>query len=101
MTSESHLHDGRTRRSRPPQRRCVACRRSAPKRELVRLALRDARDGGAGTLEVIVDPTQTMPGRGAYVCGVACLRRAIARGRLAGAFRRAVSIDPQTVESMS
>ena len=70
----------------------MACGRVAAKHELVRLALRDAT--------VLVDGEQRMPGRGAYVCGAACLRRAAARGRLAGSFRRAVSLDPQTVESV-
>jgi predicted RNA-binding protein YlxR (DUF448 family) len=64
----------------------------------VRLALRDPAAPGPGPLAV--DRSQTMPGRGGYVCGADCLRRAVARRRLPRAFRRAVSIDAQTVESL-
>ena len=71
----------------------MSCGRIAAKGELVRLALRD-------DTAVAFDRAQTMPGRGAYVCNADCLRRAVTRGRLRGAFRRSVSIDPQTVESV-
>lgn len=43
-----------------PVRSCLACRRTAPKPDLVRLAL-------AGTT-VIVDPASRQPGRGTYIC---------------------------------
>jgi predicted RNA-binding protein YlxR (DUF448 family) len=49
---------------------------------------------------VVVDRAQRLPGRGAYVCGGECLRHAAARGRVRASFRRAVSIDAQTVESV-
>jgi predicted RNA-binding protein YlxR (DUF448 family) len=62
------------------------------------LALREPAAAGAGALAV--DRSQTMSGRGAYVCGGDCLRRAVARRRLPRAFRRAVSIDAQIVESL-
>jgi hypothetical protein len=58
----------------------------------VRLAL----CGGA----VIVDDAARMPGRGAYVCSDTCLAAASRRGGLQRAFRRSVSIDAQTVESV-
>ena len=58
----------------------------------MRLALHDG--------VVVVDAAQRMPGRGAYVCRGECLRGAAARGRLRASFRRAVSIDAQTVESV-
>jgi len=61
----------------------------------VRLALREP-----GAAAVVVDRAQTMPGRGAYVCGADCMRRASAGGRLPRAFRRAVSIDAQSLESV-
>jgi predicted RNA-binding protein YlxR (DUF448 family) len=64
----------------------------------VRLALHEP--AAAGSTPLAVDRAQTMPGRGAYVCGGDCLRRAVARRRLPRAFRRAVSIDAQTVESL-
>jgi predicted RNA-binding protein YlxR (DUF448 family) len=42
-----------------------------------------------------------MPGRGAYVCGAACARDAIDRRALPRAFRRAVSVGDDLVESIS
>jgi predicted RNA-binding protein YlxR (DUF448 family) len=50
-----------------------------------------------------------MPGRGAYVCAGAsagepvadCLALAIRRGGIARALRRAVTVDPKLVESVS
>jgi len=74
----------------------VGCGRSAPKTELARLALADPPSRG----ELVVDRAQRMPGRGAYVCSDACLARARRRGGLQRAFRRPVSIDAQTVESV-
>jgi len=43
-----------------PERTCVGCRRTAPKRDLVRVVR--VRDG-----EAAVDPSGSAPGRGAYV----------------------------------
>lgn len=58
-----------------PIRRCVACRRTAPKRFLVRLVV--ARG------DVAVDPGARAPGRGAYLCGRAgCTDLALRRGGL-------------------
>lgn len=72
-----------------PIRMCLGCRLRAPKAELVRLAW----SGGA----VVVDPAQTLPGRGGYVhpaCGaVAAKRRALGH-----ALRRAV--DAQQAEAV-
>ena len=48
--------------SRPiPQRTCLACRRTAGKRELIRLVRAPAG-------RVSVDPSGRHPGRGAYLC---------------------------------
>jgi predicted RNA-binding protein YlxR (DUF448 family) len=70
----------------------------APKGALRRLALDDpVRAAGA---RVVADPAGTRPGRGAYVCGAACARRAVARRALPRAFRRAVTVDEHLVESM-
>jgi predicted RNA-binding protein YlxR (DUF448 family) len=60
---------------------------------LRRLALRGDR--------VVADPARVLPGRGAYVCDAACARTAIERRALHRAFRRAVSVDPDLVESVS
>jgi predicted RNA-binding protein YlxR (DUF448 family) len=49
---------------------------------------------------VVIDRAQRLPGRGTYVCSERCLARARRRGGLQRAFRRSVSIDAQTVESV-
>jgi predicted RNA-binding protein YlxR (DUF448 family) len=71
----------------------VACGRRAPKATLLRLAVRADR--------VIADPDGSLPGRGAYVCDTHCARAAIERRAFGRAFRRAVSVDHDLVESMS
>jgi uncharacterized protein len=71
----------------------VACGRRAPQAALLRLAVRDDR--------VVADPTRGLPGRGAYVCDADCARAAIDRRALNRAFRRAVSVDHDLVESVS
>jgi predicted RNA-binding protein YlxR (DUF448 family) len=60
---------------------------------LVRLALDE--DG-----RVVADPTAALSGRGAYVCGPACAATAIRRRAFARAFRRAVSVPADLVESI-
>jgi predicted RNA-binding protein YlxR (DUF448 family) len=70
----------------------VACGRRAPKQSLLRLALDGER--------VVADPQARRPGRGAYVCGPACARAAIDRRALPRAFRRAVTVPDDLVESM-
>jgi predicted RNA-binding protein YlxR (DUF448 family) len=70
----------------------VACGRRAPKAALFRLALVGDR--------VVADLTMTTPGRGAYVCDAACARAAIDRRALHRAFRRAVSVGDDLVESI-
>jgi len=65
-----------------PVRTCVACRAARPKRELIRLVC-------DGQSRVRADSSGTAPGRGAYVCpNPACLEAALARRRLAHAFRK-------------
>ena len=71
----------------------MACGRRAPQAALLRLAVRDDR--------VVADPTGGLPGRGAYVCDAHCARAAIDRRALNRAFRRAVSVDHDLVESVS
>jgi predicted RNA-binding protein YlxR (DUF448 family) len=70
----------------------VACGRRAPKATLRRLAVIDDR--------VVADPSCSLPGRGAYVCGAACARAAIDRRAFARAFRRTVSVGDDLVESV-
>jgi predicted RNA-binding protein YlxR (DUF448 family) len=55
------------------------------KRTLHRFAL----DGD----RVVADPTQTRPGRGAYVCSTRCLEDAIRRRAFQRAYRRPVVLD--------
>lgn len=61
---------------RVPERRCVACGRIRPKRELVRIVR-------APTGEIKVDLTGKISGRGAYVCPEPpCAERGVKEGRL-------------------
>jgi len=50
---------------------------------------------------VVADPGGSLPGRGAYVCDATCAQTAIERRALPRAFRRAVSVDHDLVESVS
>jgi uncharacterized protein len=66
-----------------PIRTCVACRRSADKRELIRLVV------AQGTVQV--DPSALRPGRGAYLCALArCVDVALRRD--GAAVRRALRV---------
>jgi predicted RNA-binding protein YlxR (DUF448 family) len=65
----------------------------APKAELRRIAI-------SGDDRVVADPATTMPGRGAYVCGSACMEEAVRRRALGRAFRRSVSVPSDLVESI-
>ena len=50
---------------------------------------------------VVADPGGSLPGRGAYVCDAACAQTAVERRAFGRAFRRAVSVDHDLVESVS
>jgi predicted RNA-binding protein YlxR (DUF448 family) len=64
-----------------PQRTCIACRTSAPKRSFVRVVRTPAG-------EVVVDPTGKKSGRGASICGTrACWEKALAGTLLDRALR--------------
>jgi predicted RNA-binding protein YlxR (DUF448 family) len=68
---------------RLPERTCIGCRVTRPKRELIRLVL--PTDG-----PVRVDLTGKQEGRGAYICretGTTCLAQARRRRALVRAFR--------------
>ena len=83
---------GRGRGVVDPLRRCVGCRRSLPKGELLRL-VRDE------TGEVRPDPTGRAEGRGAYVCDRPQCAKRLAEGRpLARAFRGSVTVQQETIE---
>ena len=70
----------------------MGCGRRAPKATLHRVALVGER--------VVPDPAATLPGRGAYVCDAACARVAVERRAFSRAFRRAVSVGDDLVESI-
>jgi predicted RNA-binding protein YlxR (DUF448 family) len=74
-----------------PERTCILSRRTAPKEELIRLAL--GPDG-----EVAPDVRARAPGRGAWI-GVsrASLDTANAKGKLKGALQRAFKADQVTI----
>lgn len=62
------------------QRTCIVCRECNAKSDLLRVV---RTPEGA----VVFDPTGRMNGRGAYVCSVACLDKAIKTKRLDSALR--------------
>ncbi|MCL2626257.1 MAG: YlxR family protein [Cystobacterineae bacterium] len=65
---------------RLPRRTCVGCRKRKPKWKLLRCVI------GEGDV-FCWDKAQTLPGRGAYVCGNACLKKALAAKAFQRAFR--------------
>lgn len=68
-----------------PTRTCVACGRSAAKRDLVRVVRTPEGD-------VLVDTAGKLSGRGAYLCSdPACLRQGVEKGRLARALKATLS----------
>jgi len=70
----------------------VGCGRIAPKPGLRRIALSGGR--------VVTDPAAALPGRGAYVCDASCAEAALRRRALPRAFRRAVVIPTDLLESI-
>lgn len=66
------------------QRTCIVCRATDTKNSLLRLVR--SPEG-----EICFDPTGKMNGRGAYVCSVACLEKALSSKRLDSALRTTVS----------
>jgi predicted RNA-binding protein YlxR (DUF448 family) len=89
-----------------PRRRCVGCGLSAPKSELLRIAL---VDGAQGRRCATLDREARLPGRGAYLhigedCSrpdPACLAEAVRRGGIARALRAKATLDPKLVESVN
>ncbi|MBQ8163573.1 MAG: YlxR family protein [Clostridia bacterium] len=70
-----------------PQRKCLGCMNSFPKKELIRvLRLPDG--------EVTIDLTGKKSGRGAYICkNEACLKKAIKSKRIASNLEVEISDD--------
>lgn len=74
-----------------PQRTCIACRKTGPKREMVRLV---SLPGG-----VEIDLTGKKSGRGAYLCQVrTCWENALSAGRLEYALH--TEIKPEDKEKL-
>jgi len=72
---------GQNPAAKKPERTCVACRKVAGKKDLIRLVK-------AGDGQVKVDHTGRSPGRGAYLCTArACWERGIAAGQVERALR--------------
>ena len=57
-----------------PMRTCIACKKNAPKKELLRIV----KNGE----EIFLDKTGKSNGRGAYVCGDAECFKKLKKGRL-------------------
>ncbi len=68
------------------QRTCVVCRDVSAKNELLRV-VRTPQG------EITFDPTGRMNGRGAYLCSVACLEKAMKTKRLDSALRTKLTED--------
>ena len=78
------------RRKHVPQRTCVACRTTRPKRELVRV-VRTAEG------EVMVDETSKRSGRGAYLCRQRdCWEKALAHRQLDRALKMTLKAEVKT-----
>jgi len=72
-------------RKHVPLRSCIACRRKAPKRDLIRVVR-----APEGTLEI--DPRGKRQGRGAYLCRKwECCETALQPGRLSQALKHTVN----------
>ncbi len=77
-----------TLEERDPQRSCILTRRTAPREELIRLAL--GPDG-----KVVPDVRARAPGRGAWIgVGRRALDEANSKGKLKGALARALGTGP-------
>jgi predicted RNA-binding protein YlxR (DUF448 family) len=72
----------------PSERTCVACRKKGIKGELIKLA--NTPQG------VIIDYSEKLPGRGAYVCAeMPCIGKVLKEGALSRAFKESVK-SPKT-----
>lgn len=73
------------RQKRIPQRTCIACKQTRPKRELIRVVR--SPDG-----HITLDPTSKKSGRGAYVCARrSCWDIALKKGKLEREFETTLS----------
>lgn len=90
MTTTSQRRSARHRHI--PQRTCIGCLQTRPKRELIRIVRTTS-----GAVEV--DPTGKRSGRGAYLCKArACWEAGLKRERLERALR--MKVAPQNREGL-
>lgn len=74
-------------KNKVPQRKCIGCNESKPKKELIRIV--KTPEG-----EMLVDDTGRANGRGAYICNDhECLQKAIKTKGLNRAFKMNVDTD--------
>lgn len=74
-------------KNKVPQRKCIGCNESKPKKELIRIV--KTPEG-----EMLVDDTGRANGRGAYICNnLECLQKAIKTKGLNRAFKMNVDTD--------
>jgi len=86
MKLKSNPQQQIVRKSRIPQRSCVACRETKSKRDLVRLVCTD------GTVQI--DPKGKKTGRGAYLCPVReCWETGLKGNRLEYALRAKLTME--------
>lgn len=78
--------------ARTKQRTCIECRKTASKQELLRIVR--TPEG-----QVVFDRIGKANGRGAYVCSVACLEKALRTHKLDRALR--VSVDKKKCEQLA
>lgn len=73
-------------------RTCVACRKRAPRTELLRVVVRDG--------QLTPDDSAVLPGRGAWVHPTArCLDQAVSRGVFSRALRVSGRLDAGPIEN--
>lgn len=76
-----------TLKNKTPQRKCIGCNESKPKKELIRIVR--TPEG-----EMLLDSTGRANGRGAYICNnIDCLQKAIKTKGLNRAFKMNVDND--------
>ena len=80
-------------KNKTPQRKCIGCNESKPKKELIRIV--KTPEG-----EMLLDKTGRANGRGAYICNdPECLQKAIKTKGLNRAFK--MNVDTEVLVKLS
>ncbi len=74
-----------------PVRTCLGCGKKQPKRSLHRVSLSE--------MVLVIDPAQSAPGRGAYLCGAGCVKSAVKKRAFQRAFRTKLELNTMTLEA--